>query len=212
VPVKTQRLWVRQQKRAILILGVAALATITSGKPALSLDYQAQERNQVYCNYPSNYYPGLCDGKQNATNSCAWTVAENSGDGEHPPIGAYVPASSSQYRVFVFQQTDLGCHYVGHRVVSFFQERRQGPSGPFARSSPAITIRTNRVLRFRKVLDIPYSCAGPGDANSAVRLDVHVSWVPDPGFGKVPADYEDSSTPIKWSTYSKVEQICQSKA
>jgi hypothetical protein len=191
------------------LLRLFGLAVLMSATPsAFAFTAHSASKVPVYCEYPNKYYPGLCQGKQAATNECARGVTENNEFPADLPKGSYVAGSSSRYRVSVFEETDRGCHFVGHRVVMVSQQRREGPSGTFVRSSSPITLRGDGVIRFHDVLNVSYSCASPTAAGSAVRVDVHIRWIPDRGFGRLPKTAQDGTTPIKWDAYSKTEPIC----
>jgi hypothetical protein len=190
-------------------LTVAAGAWLACGAVSAPANVaRADASRPVYCQYPSNYYPSLCSGKQKATNSCAETISQNLEFPEYRPRAEYLPGSTSRYRVKVFEQSVTGCHYVGHRVISIVQERRDGSVGTFAPSSTPIVVRANGAYRLTTILMAPYTCT-TASAGSAVRLDVRVTWVPDHGFGKVPArGAPPLREPLKWDAFSREQSIC----
>lgn len=163
-----------------------------------------------YCEYPNNYYPGLCGvPKQQATDTCAELTANDNNPHSSGLRARYIKASS-QFS-FAFTENPMGgCgKYAGSRQVSYYEELRSGLTGAFARVGPATTVIANEYDRVRRTIPVSLQCSS-SLSGSAVREVVKVSWIPKRGWGKTPTNYPAplSALPLVWNYATKAQIVC----
>ncbi len=163
-----------------------------------------------YCDYPNNYYPGLCGvPKQKATDSCAVGASE-----DNEPVFSHLRVrfgpGPKRYTLSFMEESTLGCGlYAGSRKVSYVEELRNGPTGAFAPTGPAVTAIANGRYAVNRPLPQEPDCS-ISLAGSAVRVTVTVGWIPKPGWGKTPdtQSFGNTSIPLVWAYASKAQVVC----
>ncbi len=140
-----------------------------------------------------NYNTGACGPKKEVGEHCAAAARDY-----HPITAGYEPGSTSEYRIRFQVEGMIGCDPAGVRTVTYFQELRNGPAGPFVRSSKLTTRATNAGFLLRDTQVIPYNCSADAPG-SAVRTLVRLAWHPDKGWGgggSPPVEVASTPTPI----------------
>jgi hypothetical protein len=163
-----------------------------------------------YCDYPNNYYPGICGvPKQKVTDSCAVGVSE-----DNEPVFSHLRVRSGpsphRYTLSFLEESTLGCGlYAGSRKVSYVEELRNGPTGSFAPTGPAVAAIANGKYAVSRPLPQEPDCS-TSLAGSAVRVTVTVGWIPKPGWGKTPdtQSFGNTSIPLVWAYASKAQVVC----
>jgi hypothetical protein len=161
-----------------LLLGAGVFASSSSG---LDCHFGDPNYNTILC--------GIS--KKQAGERCAEFAHE------YPsrPVAAYVAGSTSMYKIRIEAEGLTGCNAAGTRAVTYFQELRKGPSGPYVRSGRITTRSTNVHFTIKDVQTIPYDCSvdAPG---SVVRTLVLLSWHPSRGWGGSTTPRNAASKPL----------------
>lgn len=189
-------------------LGVlAARAAGSASRLPVGEQAQAASTQPPYC-YPSSYYPGLCHvPKQQATDSCAELVAENNGP-QIIGLRVHYDEATQRYRVSFNEPPTGGCgKYAGRRLVSTYQEVREGPSGAFHEIGSTTTVTASGRYIVRRSIHETFPCSA-STAGSALRQVVAVRWIPNPGWGSTPTHYAILNTPIVWARHSSAQVVC----
>jgi hypothetical protein len=173
-----------------------ASAVIASSKPP-------------YCDYPSNFYPGLCGvPKQQATDACAEQAAENNGP-KITGLQADYDEAAHRYRVSFSEPPMGGCgKYAGRRVVSTYEELREGSTGVFHEIGSATSVTANGRYSVERSISQTLPCS-PSTTDSAVRQVLAVRWIPDAGWGSTPQRYAILNTSIVWAHASAAQIVCR---
>jgi hypothetical protein len=195
--------------RTSCLFTILATALIWLAITTPSIAFTASAK-RPYCDYPSNYYPGLCGvSKQQATDTCAEQAANDNNPHSSGLRARYVKASH-QFS-FAFTENPMGgCgKYAGSRQVSYYEELRSGLTGVFAKVGPTTTVIANEYDRVHRAIPVSLQCSS-SLSGSAVREVVKVSWIPKSGWGKAPTNYSAplSALPLVWSYVSKSQAVC----
>jgi hypothetical protein len=161
-----------------------------------------------YCDYPNNYYPGICGvPKQKVTDTCA-DQAANDNNPHSSGLRASYATASQQFTLSFTENPMGGCgKYAGSRQVSYYEELRSGSAGAFARVGPTTTVTANEYDRVYRTIHVAVDCSS-SSTGSAVREVVRVGWIPKKGWGTVPKDYAIVGTPLVWSYATGAEVVC----